>query len=217
MSAFRLTGSLSEEIELKLRDRGSVIVSESWNCWLQFFYQQLDSHTTNVGVKEVPVFTAVGVDDKELIISECPDTVRVNDSLNVPMNAIDITEIDSRVFEQMNMFNSMTKKTVKRIKLNFKLFHFEQFKLLLNQHILIVHGPENRERLEHIVPFSRIKNLGLNAGFVRPKWDTLSEAARVAFWVYQLGKQTERVFPPENVPRDVEFKDCVSAKDYLLV
>jgi hypothetical protein len=217
MTALRLEDDLAEEIEEKLREMGSVLVSQAWNCSVQFFYQQLDSESTMVINKDIPVFTAVVVDENEFIVSENSDNIRVSEQLTIPAISIDITEIDSRVFEKLNVFNLTKKTTIKKLKFAFKHFQIGEFHLLLNQQVLIINGPENHNPLENIVPFARVKNLSLNAGFVRPKWETLCQSAKVAFWIYQLAKQTERVFPPENFPTQVDFKDCISAKDYLLV
>lgn len=212
MPAYTLSfDSDSKLIESKLRESGSSLITESWTCWVQFYYQQLESTTTSIRNRDVPLFTAIGIESREFVLSESPESLYVSDELDsVPSHVIDITEIDSRLFEKINVFN-LIKKSVKKIKYVFKHFRWNNVNVLISDEIVILDGPAPT-----IVPSSH-KSLGVNAGFVRPKWASLDETSKVAFWIYQLAKQTERVFPTEAPPKEIEFIDCLVAKDFLLV
>jgi hypothetical protein len=219
MTAYRFTENCSKEIEQKLREHGSVLVTQEWNCWVQFYYQQLESVEMNSLNCDIPAFTAVGVDKREFMICECNDTITPVENLSVPTVTTNITEIDTRVFDKMNVFN-LIKKSVKRIRYVFKHFQFDDVHVLLSENMLILEGPEAHVKLCTLLPLkivSSLKSLSINSGFVRPNFKTIDESTKVAFWVYQLAKQTERVFPPEDHPRQVEFKDCLFAKDFLVV
>ena len=218
MTAYKLKNDCAKEIEQKLREKGSLLLTQEWNCWIQFFYQQLESVDMQSVSRDIPAFTAVGVDDKEFVLYECADTLKPSENLEIPTIVTNITEIDSRVFEKINAYN-LIKKSVKKIKYIFKHFRYDGISVLLSDNVLILDGPDAHAKIASIIPASIVSSfssLGINSGFVRPFFRSLDESAKTAFWVYQFARQTERVFPPEEKPREVEFRDCLFAKDFVV-
>lgn len=211
--AYKLTPEVSKRLEDDLRKNGSALISKEWICWSQFYYQQL-APADSLGPldNEHPIFTMVGVRGKEYMISETREQILLDGGLHVPSVAINITELDSKLFEKVNVFN-LIRKTVKRIKYVFKHFNHNQVDIFLNENMVIFDGGDPKWITSVM---SGMKSLNLNAGFVRPDWDLLDTETRTAIWIYQLAKQTERVFSPENIPTDVKFEECLFAKEFLL-
>ena len=211
--AYKLTPEVSSRLEEQLRQSGSELISKEWTCWSQFYYQQLAPADSIAPLdNESPIFTMVGVQGKEFMICETRDQIFLDGGLHVPSVAINITELDSKVFEKINVFN-LIRKTVKRIKYVFNHFRHNGVDILLSENMVIFNGGDPKWITSLM---AGMKSLNVNAGFVRPDWDLLDMQARTAIWIYQLAKQTERVFPQENIPVDVKFEQCLFAKEFLL-
>jgi hypothetical protein len=211
--AFRVWGKTAQTIETKLRSLGTELVSREYTCWSQFYYQQLDPADAFPVDKESPVFTMVGVQAKEFLVCEAQDELVLSDNSRVPSTTVHVSPFESRMFEKMNVFN-LIRKTVKRIKFVFKHFRRDGMDVLINEDVIII---LNGDPASILGGLEDVKSLSVNLAFVRPKWNHLEQSSRIAFWIYQLTKQTERVFPVEVLPKEIEFKDCLIAKNLLLV
>jgi hypothetical protein len=219
MTAYRLSEGISTEIERALRDHGSILESEEWSCWVQFFYQQYESIHEKSTKTEMPAFAVIGIDSAEFVIGEKLQSTRMTEEGDLRMNIINLTEVDARVFEKMSPFN-IVKKSPRRIKYVFKRFRYNDVQILLDKRMLILSGTDAHGQLRALIPPSlipAIKSLGVDTGFARPRFEFLNESARCAFWLYCLTKVSDRVFSFEGYAYDFGFKDCLFARNYALV
>lgn len=215
MSCFRISTEVSREIERKLRLSGSELVAKDFVTSVQFFYQQLDSADSKHSYdKDIPVFTVVTVGEEQFMVSEVEDQIVIKTpSLKVPTTNVDITGIDPKLFERMNVFSS-NRKTTKRIMYHFKHFRSDGSDVLLGDDVVVFQKGIDPKLFALELNSGFVKSLSVNMAFSRPR--ELSGSSQLAFWIFQYAKQTERVFPPTHAPMEVEFRDCMFAKDILL-
>jgi hypothetical protein len=219
--SYSINETLRNEIESRIRQYGSQLVTKQFTCSLQYFYQQISPVSNPNLNRDVPVFTLVEIaGNKHYIVSEGIDlTSDTNFPLkNLPIKTIDICEIENpNVFEKMNLFTPKSKNS-KRIKFFFSKYIIDETNVvLLGEHCIMF--PEGLSETAKSVVFGNhmhsAKSLNLNAGFVRPK--NLPQL-QLPLWIYQLAKISQRVFPVEEIPNQtIEFSDCVFAKDLFLV
>ena len=195
---------------------GSELVCKDLTASVQFFYQQLDSaKSATAADRDVPLFTIVSVKDAQFSVAEVNDYISLSDSsLSVPTITVDITEINPKVFEKINVFSS-NRKTAKRIMYHFKQFRSAGYDILLADNLVIFETGLDPKLFADELQEAGAKSLSLNRALVRPQ--NISGPSQLAFWIFQYAKQTERVFPPAPMTPEIEFKDCVFAKDILLV
>lgn len=215
---YAISKELSAEIEMRMRNYGSQLVSREYICSLQYYYQQTVPSNGSID-RDVPAFTIVSIQDKPYIISEVIERKSASSpsglSLTFPLKAIDICEIDPSMFDKMNIF-SLKSKTAKRVRFRFSKYIIDQSTVLLGDDCVIF--PDGLDANAKQIVFGNhmnsAKSLNLNEALLRPTVAGLE----LPLWIYQLGKLSQRVFPQETAPvGTIEFSDCVFAKDLFLV
>lgn len=208
-TCYRINLELRTSIESAVRSMGAQIVSNDFSCTVQFFYQQIQPLGKIVD-PESPVFTMVSIDEETYAVTEVKDQLIVG-TLGVPSTSIDIVKMPGSFFEKFKIFN-LKNKTVKKIKFTFTWFRLiTGGDIILNDDMVILDSaPGNIVAILAASPHTRCMNL--NRAFVRPKVD----GNELPFWIYQLAKLKERVFPTEAAPPYLEVSDCLFAKNLML-
>ena len=204
MQCYRLQGDAGAQIERQLRSLGAQLVSTEWTCWVQYYYQQILPAGSG-GPSEIPALTVVGVDTLTYLVTEVVEHVKAG-TVSVPMTAVDVVEIDSAtILGKLKIF-SLKNKSVKKIKFTFSRFSINGIEVMLNDDLVMMSGVFDGL----VCPADSMIAMGVNRGFLRPR------TLETPFWVYQLSKLKERVFPTEVKPVYTEVSECLFAKDLLL-
>lgn len=225
---FYIDSESRTEIETKLRQTGSQILTSQWPCWMQYYYQGIFPKGSTITVAEFPLFSVVSVADENLfVMTEVEEPLCVNENLTVPMAVCDVSQVDSvSIFDKIKVFNLKNKK-VKRITFDFVIFKLgENVKVYLTDNLVIFETPQIPAfvlpdfvsagmDIDDSTRFMR--NMDEKLGFKRPFIHRTTNE-QIAYWIYSYSKLRDGVtIPPiHRAEEPVSFNECLFAKNYRL-